>query len=39
MGSDIWGIDAYEENKNKLDDKYACVVSNIPEELIFDKKE
>ena len=39
MGSDIWGIDDYEENKNKLDDNYAWVVSNIPEELIFDKKE
>ena len=39
MGSDLWGIDDYEENKNKLDDKYECVASNIPEELIFDKKE
>ena len=30
--SDISGIDAYDINKNKLEDKYAKVISSLPDD-------
>jgi len=37
MESDIPGIDVYDKNKNKLKDKYAKVVSSLPDDGICDK--
>ena len=35
--SDLPGINAYDKNKNKLDDCYVNIISSLPMEQIFDK--
>ena len=37
MESDIQGIDAYVNNKNKLEDKYTKVISTLTDDEICDK--